>query len=726
MTTNEMQWQDTPEAARVNLPMTKLVAEPNVAKLLTKEQLDWIGRSALEGYMEDRLTRSTWEQQNSDGIKLALQVTEAKSFPWNNCANVKFPLVTVAALQFLARMSILTKGRKIVQCDVIGSDPEGIEQARAQRISTHMSYQLVEEDTEWVNDDEKAKFAASIMGCAFKKTYFDPVQGISIGEYVPAANLVVDYFTKNLGKSNRVTQILTMTRNDMQERVRRGVFCALESERSSVPMTNLLQQTSDTSQGLQRPASSGISPFEVLEQHTWLDLDGDGYQEPYIVFVMPDNGQVLRIVARYFNEGDVFRVHDAGVRRLRSLAETSNSPNGKAEYTAEADRLERSKDNHVVRIESTQYFTKYTFIPSVDGGFYDLGFSALLGPVNEAVNTLINQQLDAGTMQVTAGGFLGRGVKIKGGRNSFDPFEWKPVDSNGDDLRKNIVPLPVNAPSTVLFQLLGTLIQYGEKISGSTDIMTGVAPGQNTPAETSRNTIEQGMKLFSGIYARMHRAFKSELGLRYRLNQLFLHDSSRYVALSSGVGALISHDDYKRGNFKVAPTADPEIVSEEQRKAKALLVRSLSSSAPGYNRYLVEKACLEAHDVANIDQILPDPQGKNAIPPPPNPKAEIEKGKLDLANRQFQWSQQEAVANIKMEMAKNEAEIAKLHAQAEKLLADAKGVDVQQQIAAINAQTGAARAHQEGMVKALGIMQKSIDQHQKQQEITHQQTQDKA
>lgn len=700
------------------LPMEKLVRSPNIALLLTDNQLAFIGRSALEGYLEDRSSRQEWEERNEKAIKMALQVVEEKSFPWTNCSNVKFPLVTVAALQFLARMSILTKGRQIVKCDVIGSDPQGTETARAKRIGAHMSYQLVEEDTEWVNDDEKVKFAASLMGCAFKKTSFDPVKGINISSYVPAANFVVNYHTKTLAQCPRATEVIAMSANDIQERVRRKVFCPMDSKDSTAPMSNILQEVSDTVQGIQRPASGTIQPYEILEQHCFLDLDGDDYQEPYILFVRSDTGQVLRIVARYFDEGDVHRVNDAKVRRLRDNAQSSSSEEAKKIYEAEAKKLEKASDNYVVRIESQQFYTKYTFIPSVDGGFYDLGFGALLGPVNAAVDTLINQQIDAGTMQVTAGGFLGRGVKLKGGHSNFDPFEWKPVDSTGDDLRKSIVPLPVNAPSPVLFQMLGLLISYGEKISGSTDIMTGVSPGQNTPAETSRNTIEQGMKLFSGIYGRMHRSFKDELGKLYKLNQIFLETSPTFVMLSTGAGSIITQDDYKKGNFKVCPAADVQVVSESQRQQKASMVVQAASNSPGYNMYLVQREFLEAFDVQGIDQLLPDPKGPLALPPMQNPKMEIEKAKLALDQERFHFEAQKAVFEMKQAVDYQASEINKMEAQASKLLAEAKGVDVSLQIQAINAQTGAARSHQEGQVKALEIMQKTYDQYQRKQELS--------
>ena len=135
--------------------------------------------------------------------------------------------------------------------------------------------------------------------------------------------------------------------------------------------------------------------------------------------------------------------------------------------------VERNKDDVILSIKAEQYFTKYPFIPSPDGGFYDLGFGVLLGPLNESINTIINQLVDAGTMANTAGGFLSKGIKIRGGNYNFQPLEWKHVESTGEDLNKGIVPLPVREPSQVLFTLLTTLVTYGERIIGATDIMVG-------------------------------------------------------------------------------------------------------------------------------------------------------------------------------------------------------------------------------------------------------------
>lgn len=708
------------------LKFATLLDAPNIAAHLSEEYRNLLGQMVVEGYLADRNSRQVWEQRSEKAIKLALQITEDKSFPWPGCSNVKFPLVTIAALQFLARVSILTKGRKIVKCDVIGVDHDGKHRAVANRIASHLSYQLLSENQNWIDDDEKAKFAASIVGCAFKKTYFDPVEGMNVSCHVPAAMLVVDYFTKDIDKANRITQLIPMTRNDISERTRRGLFLEMSSDRPNYTATTILEQVSDLQQGISAPGDESVPMFSVLEQHLWLDLDGDGYDEPYIAFVREDTAQTLRVVARYFDQGDVFRKNDLLVRNLHDdMSKAAAEPDAEirakalARYKAAIKDLQEDKKNIILRIVPQRVYTKIPFIPSPDGGFYDLGLGSLLGPNNEAVNSLLNQLIDNGTMQNTAGGFLGRGVKMKGGSTGFAPFEWKPVDSTGDDLRKNIMPLPVNAPSSVLFELLTLLISYGERISGSTDIMSGVSPGQNTPAETSRNTIEQGMKIFSGIYGRMHRAFGRELGKCVELNRLYLEDSSDYYDLVTGAGAMIARSDYRDGKFFVKPAADPVSASETQRQQKAMMVKEAAASTPGYNRYEVELDFLEAFDVTDVERLFPDPKGPNAVPPPVNPKIDLELKKLQLKSQEMQQQMQLAVADLQQKAELNAAKIVELQAKAEKEAAEAAGVETGHLLAAIDAQIGAAKAHQEAILGTLTLMQKAME-HQHQVEMDHQ------
>jgi len=655
-----------------------IMYESNIAPMLSKADLETIGTQVVKDFDTDLMSRSAWEKRTEASLKLALQVAETKNFPWPNASNVKFPLITIAALQYHARSyPVLIDSDRPVKCRVMGDDKDGLRALRANRVEQHMSYQLLEEDEDWESEMDKVLITQPIIGCAFKKTYYDPIKQHNISENVLAKDLVVNYWTKSLESASRVTHVLQMSRNEIYERVARGLWNEISESRqqgsSGYAMGNTLQQAQDKAQGVTPPEPNDSStPIEILEQHCHIDFDADGYAEPYIVYVRRDNKQVARIVARY-TENDIEYNRDKSV---------------------------------VLSIKAEQYFTKYPFVPSPDGGFYDLGFGILLGPLNESINTIVNQLVDAGTMANTAGGFLSRGIKLRGGQSSFAPMEWKHVDTTGDDLRKGIVPLPVREPSQVLFTLLNLLINYGERIGGSVDILTGQNPGQNTPAETTRTMAEQGMKIFNGIFKRTHRSLKQEFRKLYRLNQIFISKNVSYVTDAVTTGIVLV-DDYKGPVTDVMPSSDPSITSDSQRMNQANALAMRVQSTPGlYNRYEVEHAFLKAMKITNIDKILPDPKGPNAVPPPVNPKLQIEQLKQQTKHADMELQMKMGLLKLMGEAELNQAKIQKLEAEAEVLKIGVLHEGEKLRLQEINTQIGMQRERREGILGSIDMMNK--------------------
>jgi len=264
------------------------------------------------------------------------------------------------------------------------------------------------------------------------------------------------------------------------------------------------------------------------------------------------------------------------------------------------------------------------------------------------------------------------------------------------------------------------LSRIAKKISGSTDIMTGGNPGQNTPAETSRNTVEQGMMLFSGIYARMYRSFREELGKVFEANRLFFKYSPRFQELTDSDSALLEKDDYSKGTFLIFPACSPEAVSTSQRRVKAEMLYKLATTEPGFDRYKVTLAMLEAWDFDGIEGFYPDPKGPNAIAPPVNPKIELEKQKLQLSDQAHKDHMQLAIAEFKDQIKLTDAKVQELQAKSVYELAQAQGVDSGHQIALIEAQIGAAKQHKEGLLKTLDSLTKAAAVHGK---LTQQQSQ---
>lgn len=678
---------------KTTFKISETISAPNIAELRPnddawQQDLETIGAQVVTEYDLDLSSRQEWETRNAEVLKLALQVTEQKTFPFPNgqSSNVKLPLITIAALQYHARAyPVLVPSTDIVHCRIDGDDPDGKKSKRAERIAKHMTYQRLVEDKDWEEQTDKVILCQPIMGSPFKKTYFDPARRTVISEQVRAEDLVIPYYAKSLEDSSRITHVLKLSSNQMYERVGRGLYRDFLDD--MIPPsgngdahsgTQQIEQAQDQRQGIRKPGRDDDEPRKVLEQHRYLDLDGDGYKEPYIVTVDLTTRQVLRIVARYFKSD-----------------------------------IQYSKDDktRIVYIEPLHFFTKFPFIPSPDGGIYDLGFGSLLGPLNESTNTIINQMIDAGTMYNLGGGFLNKNVRIKGGQEFFNPGEYKRLEGPLADIRQAILPLPTKEPSAVLFQLLSLLINYSERVSGTTEIMVGENVGQNTPAGTAQEMVKQGSMIFNGIFKRTHRAFKEEYTKILRLNKLFASQLKVFELPITTRGFAIVESDYSELSIDVSPSADPNVSSDTQRQQQAQMLVQRSSVSPGYDRIKIERKLLEAYRIPGIDEFFNE---KN--PAPPNPKMAVEQMKLQIAQMRLQNDKLEfeTTTRIKLMEMMQEADIDratvdKLEAETMKLKAEAQGVEGNQRIALMQTQLNAAKAHQEGIFKAVQLAQGMLE-----------------
>jgi len=689
---NENEQDDGDEGTEASISLAKLVKATNICTLLDEDTVKKIGMAALDGYTQDLSSRAQWELRNANAMKLALQVTEAKTFPWPGAANVKFPLVTVAAMQYQAKAyPALIDGNDLVKCKVFGSDPSGEKAALGLRLSTHMTWQNLEQDDAYEEEMDKLLLVQAINGCAFKKRLFDPAKGHQISRLTLPQNFVINYFARDLATAPRYTETYYLSENDLQQRILDGRFADLEANgRETEPDATAQAQSPitvarDERQGLVRPAQDSITPYFTGEQYCWLDLDGDDFAEPYIVTFDIASGSIYRIVARYL---------PSGIKKVKG---------------------------NVYEIEPVKIFTKYGFIPSPDGGFYDLGLGALLGPINESVNTGFNQSFDAATMATLGGGFLGRGFKSKAGAFTFQPNQWFPVDAPGDDLRKSILPLPVRDPPPILFQIIQFLVSYAERIVSSTDLQVGENVGQNTPAETARTMDQNGARVYNSIYKRSWRAMRDEFRIQANLNKLFFAADVDYERLTHGTDAMVQPDDYGAYGLSVRPAADPHIVSDTQRIDQADKVASMAMQLPGFNRYQAILRALRARNIPNIEEIFPPPmtQGpdgkpipsKDFPPPGPDPKmldVQIKAAAQHLKEVEFQAAQREKQVTLQMELFKTQAQIAQMQADASLKLSQAKGAEVDPQIKLLYAEIESQGNKRQHILDLLDIITRNL------------------
>ena len=591
------------------------IESPNIAEEIPEDVGDRIAITVLREFDLDENSRADWKEKYDKWLKFAMQVADEKTYPWPQASNVIYPLITSASIQFAARAyPAIIKDRNVVKGTVLGPDngipavdprtgqpaqgqngqphwivPPGQKKKRADKIGEHMSWQLLDEQEEWEPQTDKMLIVLPIVGTMFRKSYFDPGMQRNVSETVDASHLCVNYKAKSFETAPRVSEIMLLYPHEVIERIRSGVFL-------------------DQDYGFDQDAGQDDdAPITFIEQHRRWDLDEDGYSEPYIVTVARDSGKLARIKAAYDLEGVFFS----------------------------------SKDHQIRKIETISYYTKYGFIPSPESGVYDLGFGHLLYPINEAINSSLNQMFDAGHLQNAGGGFIGSGLSMNTGAVRFQVGEYKPVNNQGGTIRDNIFPLPFGGPSPVLFELMKFLVDSGKEVAAVKDVMVGDLPGDNTSGVATLAMIEQGLKVFTAIYKRIHRSLKREFKKLFRLNRLYLPVQAGYQI--GDEWHEITQADYEQG-AGVEPVSDPQMITDMQKLGRAQFLMQFKDD-PWFKPRILRERMLDAALFPDAESLLVDSL-------PPNPEAGMAVAKLALEKERMGLHEKE----VQIRAANEEAE----------------------------------------------------------------------
>lgn len=628
----EAEEEDAPEhddesAADVKKRLIDWIENPNIAREIDEDRLRDLGMLVVREYEIDEQSRAEWKTEAENALNFATQQSPPKEYPWANASNVIFPLITSASMRFGAvAYPAIVPSRNVVKGVVWGDDkgvpatqdgkpdgapkigpngqplwliPPGAKAPRAEKIGEHMSWQLLEQMDYWEEQTDTMLHQVPIVGGAVRKTYRDTREDCNASELVDLMNMVWNMGAKSFEKAPRHTEVQTLYPHEIEELER--------DDETFLPIVygpgdGAPAATSDPSNPPPAPEDSE-APHTYLEQHRRYDLDGDGYPEPLIVTVHKRSSKVVRIVARYEEEGLV----------------------------------ENKRTGKLKRIDPCESYTLYRFLPNPKGGSYPCGFGHYLKPLNEAINTTLNQMFDAGHLQIAGGGFIGSGLSMHAGKTNFSIGEYKPVNNKGTAIRDNIFAIPWPGPNVVLFQLLGLLISAGKEVASVQDVLTGDAAMANTPPTTMLALVDQGMKVYTAIYKRIYRSLKSELKKLYRLNRLYLTEDERYRI--GDTWRVVSPDDYRLGGG-VEPVADPTMVTDMQRITRGALIVDRAKNNPLVNPLAAERYLFEAAQIPRIGDFLPDKM------PPPQPTPEQRKADNEDAKTKLEMAALQSKAGL--------------------------------------------------------------------------------
>jgi chaperonin GroES len=602
-----------------------LANSENVAELLNKNLLDSIGTQVCDEYEIDKQSMQPWVDEMERAIKLAAQVSEKKMTPWEGASNVKHSLILEACTQFVARaLPEIIRDRQVVKVNVFGKDPDGSKAARADRVSRHMNYQLLEQLDDWEDDLDRLLMLLSMMGTVFKKAYYCPVRRKNVSEICLPDKVVVHQATASLKTARRITHEIDLYRSDVIERQRAGVFLDVDLN---------YDENSD------EPDTDFSSLF--LEQHRKLDLDGDGYPEPYIVTVHKCSKTVVRITPRFYSEDIIEDIVGSKIE--------------------------------IVGIEERQHFADFHFMRSMEGSFFSYGFGYLLAHGTHVINTILNQLIDAGTLSNTSGGLISKGAKIAGdssGALKLNQGEWYLANASGVDLQQSVFMFPTKEPSGTLFSLVQFLLNSYYKLISLSDIMSGQISGSNTTAAEAMSAVEQGMKLMNSVHKRVYRGLKREFKILFCLNGRYVSDEEYSNILDE---PAVVKDDYEEVKLDVAPIADASMTSQLEEVVKLRAVVEMSAQVPEINRIELGRRMLKAMRIEDIDALLPPVDPNQPTPQQQQIQEALEQkaDELDALDRQLRVQE----ADVQIKAQKTQYEVMKLIADATYTMQKAKKED---------------------------------------------------
>ena len=534
--------------------------DENLAELIDESTLQSMASELVEDFESDRESRRDWARAYVKGLDLLGMKIEDRSQPWQGASGVFHPVLTEAVVRFQAQaMGELFPASGPCRTKIMGKmTPEKLDQA--DRIQTEMNYLLTEEMTEYRDETEQMLFKLPLAGSAFKKVYYDPIEERPAAMFVPAEDFVASYGASDLMTCPRYTHIMKKTSNEILELQVAGFYKDVDLP-DPEPDFSDIQEKYDELDG-ESAVIEDDDRHTILEMHVTMNMpeefdDPDGIARPYIVTIDKSSREILSIRRNWYED----------------------------------DRKKKKR----------AHFVHYKYLPGL--GFYGTGLIHLIGGLAKSATSILRQLIDAGTLSNLPAGLKARGMRIKGDDSPLMPGEFRDVDVPGGAIRDSITFIPYKEPSSVLYSLLGNIVEEGRRIGSVADIQVGDMNAQ-APVGSTLALMERSMKVMSGVQARMHAAMKKELRLLSSIIRDYMPSEYAYEM----DGDFDRQEDFD-SRVDVIPVSDPNAATMSQRIMQYQAALQLSQQAPQlYDLGKLHRQMLEVLGIQDAGDIIKLPE----------------------------------------------------------------------------------------------------------------------
>ena len=545
----------------------------NLAEVMDDQDLDELGTKLYDQYTEYKESRGDWEQSYREGLDLLGFKYERRTEPFRGASGVNHPVLAEAVTQFQAQAyKELLPADGPVRAQILG-DVTNEKQDQAHRVKDFMNYQIMDQMQEYEPEFDQMLFYLPLSGSTFKKVYYDDLLGRAVSKFVPADDLIVPYSANSLEDAEAIVHVIKMSENELRKQQVSGFYRDIDL--GQPPVTeNKLEEKERQLEGISKDGQE--DQFTILEMHVNLDLPGfedigtdgeeTGIKLPYIVTIAESNNKILSI-RRNFTQDDPTK-------------------------------------------EKIKYFVQFKFLPGT--GFYGFGLIHMIGGLTRTATAALRQLLDAGTLANLPAGFKTRGIRIRDDAQPLQPGEFRDVDAPGGNIKDQFMQLPFKGPDATLLQLMGIVVNAGQRFASIADAQVGDM-NQQAAVGTTVALLERGSRVMSAIHKRLYVGLKQEFKLLAEVFKTYL--PAEYPYDVPGASRNIKVTDFD-DRIDILPVADPNIFSQTQRISMAQSQLQLAQSNPQvHDLYQAYRSMYEALGVKNINAILPPPVQPQPIDP---------------------------------------------------------------------------------------------------------------
>lgn len=509
----------------------------NVAKLLNVDERRALANDLIELIAIDEQSMSEWlgeAQGYLDTVEAArarsgAQDSEARGSDEEEPPSTEMTLTSV--IQFSARAT----GALLGEPDLAKASEPG-----AEPLAAWVSRQVRSQDPNWVLETDPLVVHMAVTGLSWRKRAFDEFEKDFHSYFCTCSEIIINKNIRSIERAPRITHQFARYPYEIDRSIKRKHWVDYDP----------VYDDNDPQ-----------APKQFYECDLWIDLDGDGFDEPWTITISRDDiAEVVRITPRWSRKTIV-------------------------------------EDDENLFFKPIRRFYPYRFLPDPKGGFLPMGFGKLLARIESSTDNLLASITDTAKSEGENGGVLGGGgsglpaseVELKNNRITTIP-------TDGRSISDMFTPFPMKTVSSGSVAIFEKLVTLGDRIAGTLNLL------ENAPASMSatlaKGLIDNGTQVQSAVHRRLVSSMTQEF-------HMFIAMADAYDVLPPEVSASGASD--------VAVTADPQMATEMQRGAMGNVYLEMTAN-PVFNVHEAALRFCQVMRLPNPEKLVSQPQPAQATP----------------------------------------------------------------------------------------------------------------